>query len=383
VLRALLFAAALSSLQSFLFVHAQEPGQQNQAIPEPVSSAPFPLPTSPRSKTYIRLVRHGCFGACPIYEVTIWGNGWVSYTGNEFVRVRGKAREKISRRAVDSLLRKVNESEFFPLQIHQSSRCITDVPTASVEVGEPGRQRQIEDECIQEPIDELESAIDETVDIQQWVFIRAKELQKQIDGGWDLAEHGKRYAREAVLWDDPEVIKVLVDNGVPVDTQNGDGDTLLLQAVLDNRYKSAKVLLELGANPGIRDNDGTAPSQNAANRSIEMCKLFLTHGAGIDDQDGMGETMLMNAASSPGNLEIVKFLVGSGATLNVRNHNGKTAMGLAQQMRKQFQESMDLTSVPNYPLFLGDPQTARARYATTLHQYEEVVEYLRQHGGIE
>lgn len=357
---------------------------QNSAISLEVSRTPFPSSQALRAKSKIQLVRHGCLGTCPQYSVTAYGNGRVIYEGREEVRVKGRARGKLSQKAVDDLMLKINEMDFFGYQPRPGTGCVTDGPTANITVSEPGRQRTIEDYCLLgNQIKQLENAIDSVVHIQRWVFIDAKELQRQIDRGWDITTHGPKYARQAVEWDDPEVLRVLVRNGVSVETVAYDGESLLQQAVTANRYVSVKTLLELGANPRALNSDGWGPAQNAANRSIEMCRLFLKHGVSINEQDGMGETMLMNAVGSPANFEIVKFLVGLGANLNLRNHAGQTAIGNAQRMRQQFQWSIDATFNPNYPRFFGDPEMARASYAASQREYEKVIEYLRQHGGTE
>lgn len=376
------------ALLLILTVYRGLQAQDAPSVPEPVQndvhspSTPFPSSADFQPNVKIRLVRHGCYGSCAQYSVTVLGNGRVSYEGTDFVRVKGRARAMIADKAVDDLIRRVNDIHFFSFQPQKYQKCVTDGPTASIAVSEPGLERQIDDECVEsKDLEEFEQAIDNAVEIQKWVFINAAELQKQVDRGWDIETQGPEYAQRAIEWDDPKVIRLLVKNGVPVETQNQDGQTLLMQAVLQNRYRSAKVLLELGANPKTRDPDGWGASQNAGHRSVEMCKLFLTHGAGINDQDGTGETMLMNAADSPDNLEIVKFLVSSGAALNLRNQNGETAIGIASRMRHQFQEFVDFTLRPDYPAFLADPEKARAAHVATMHQYEAVIEYLRQHGG--
>jgi uncharacterized protein len=373
---AVLSFAMLGTLQSQ--AHVQD------SVSEPkLTGSPFPSSPDLRSKIKIQLVRHGCLGPCPQYSITVYGNGNVLFEGGEEVRVKGRARSKLSEKAVDDLILKINQIDFFAFQPRHGDKCVTDGATASIVVSEPGREKQISDECIEgREIEDIEAAIDNAVRIQRWVFIDAKELRTQIGRGWDITIHGEEYAGQAIEWNDPEVLRVLVQNGIPVDARNNDGETLLLQAVFKNRYASAKVLLELGANPKAIDLVGSSPSQNAGHRSIEMCKLFLSHGARIDDQDGMGETMLMNAARSTGNFEIVKFLVDSGANVNLRSKNGETAIGVALRMRQQFQESINSTFNPNYQL-LADPEIARANDRSEQKQYENVVQYLRQHGGSE
>lgn len=353
---------------------------------DPVPKPGVPFPSSPqlRTKSKIQLVRHGCYGSCPRYSVTVYGSGKVVYEGTEEVRVKGRVKASVSDKIVDGLMLRVNQMDFFAFQTKHGEKCVTDGPAASITVSEPGRERQISDEClIGQQIEELETAVDKAAQTQRWIFIDAKQLQSEVDEGWDVITHGGEYARQAVEWDDPEVLRVLVKNGVSVETLAYDGESLLQRAVTANRYASVKMLLELGANPRALNPDGWGPAQNAGNRSIEMCKLFLKHGAGLDDQDGLGETMLMNASNLPSNFEIVRFLVESGASLNLRNRDGKTAIGAAMRMKQQIQGSIDATGNPNFSRFFGDPEVARASYVDTQKEYEKVIEYLRKHGGTE
>ena len=93
--------------------------------------------------------------------------------------------------------------------------------------------------------------------------------------------------------------------------------------------------------------------------------------------------MLMNASNLPSNFEVVKFLVESGANLNLRNRDGKTAIGAAMRMKQQIQGSIDATGNPNFSRFFGDPEVARVSYVDTQKEYEKLIEYLRKHGGTE
>jgi len=369
-------------------LHGQNLSTQPAAVQESVRpqippGTPFPSSPELRSKSKIVLVRHGCYGTCPRYTVTLFGNGKTVYEGEDFVRVKGHAKTTTSGKAVDDLLRKVNEMDFFTFQPQLGEKCIEDGPTASITVSEPGRQRTVDDKClVGDAMEELGKAIDTAVHIQQWVFIDANDLQSQIDQGWDVTTRGEGYSQAAVEWDDPEVLRVLVRNGLPIDSRNQDGETLLFRAVLGNRFKSVKVLLELGADPKARDPYGWAPAQNAGSKSIEMCKLFLKYGAGINDQDGAGGTMLINAAGG-GDLEIIKFLLDSGANPNLRRKDGYTAAGLAKEQREQYQSLAESTSAPYYARMFGDPELGRASYMATVRRYEVVMEYLRQRGGKE
>jgi Domain of unknown function (DUF6438) len=44
----------------------------------------------------VKLERTSCFGECPVYSVTIDGRGNVTYDGEQFVRVKGRATGRIS-----------------------------------------------------------------------------------------------------------------------------------------------------------------------------------------------------------------------------------------------------------------------------------------------
>ena len=92
--------------------------------------------------------------------------------------------------------------------------------------------------------------------------------------------------------------------------------------------------------------------------------------------------MLMYA-SWTGNLETVRFLLSSGANVNLRSKEGKTAIAFAQELRQQYQGMVDFTSHQDYPKFLGDPKAARAVYMETVWRCDAVIEYLRQHGADE
>ncbi len=77
----------------------------------------------------------------------------------------------------------------------------------------------------------------------------------------DLNDHGESVLYAATYSNNPDMIKLLVDKGAPLNIQNEDGRTEFFHAafnILFNECDSAmlKILLELGADPSIKDNRG-------------------------------------------------------------------------------------------------------------------------------
>jgi ankyrin repeat protein len=255
-----------------------------------------------------------------------------------------------------------------------------DGPSARITLSEPGRQRTIEDNCLLgNEIDELEAAVDAAVHIQQWVFIDEGELQTQIDQGWEVTVHGEEYAQQALGWDDPGVLRVLIENGLALDSRDRDGQTLLMRAIEANRMKSVRELLEMGADPKALDHQGLAPAPHAGFKGVEVCKLFFKHGVGVNYQDAYGQTMLISAATNR-DLETLKFLIESGANPNFRRRDGYSAIGMAKRERDQYQSLVDATFRPDY---FGNREIERALYTDLVRKCDAVIEYLKEHGGKE
>ncbi len=57
---------------------------------------PFPTIRDP-SSVKITLLRSGCFGTCPSYQVEVHGDGTVLYEGYGYVAVEGQHRDSIPR----------------------------------------------------------------------------------------------------------------------------------------------------------------------------------------------------------------------------------------------------------------------------------------------
>ena len=92
----------------------------------------------------------------------------------------------------------------------------------------------------------------------------------------------------------PEVItQLLLEHGAGPNARNDDGATPLHVASRAGRLKVVERLLELGANLHARDNEGRTPLHAASGMGkVAVAQLLIEHGADPNVQDGQGSTPL-------------------------------------------------------------------------------------------
>jgi ankyrin repeat protein len=100
-------------------------------------------------------------------------------------------------------------------------------------------------------------------------------------------------------------MKVMMEKGAPVDTQNEGGQTPLHKAVAYRRLSAAKFLLDRGANPNAEINakkypfwSGTPLHEAAENGDAKMFDLLVEYGANINAKDAYGRTPVLKAAKT-------------------------------------------------------------------------------------
>lgn len=97
----------------------------------------FPAAPNEIENVRIRLIRAGCYGGCPAYELEINGNGQVRYVGHEHVARAGEHRWTIPRDRVAELLEVIRQADYFNLRGYYAVPAF-HLPTniSSVRVGE-------------------------------------------------------------------------------------------------------------------------------------------------------------------------------------------------------------------------------------------------------
>jgi quinoprotein dehydrogenase-associated probable ABC transporter substrate-binding protein len=148
----------------------------------------------------------------------------------------------------------------------------------------------------------------------------------------DVADRSGWTALMYAAWDDqPTMISMLLAHGARIDAAEHDGLTPLAIAVQNAKAKSARTLIDAGADVNAPvAKGGYSPLMLAAIAgSTEVAAMLIEHGAKVNAVNPAGVTALMIAAA--GNRSaIVGFLLKSGADVNMRSEDGRTALSIAQ-----------------------------------------------------
>ena len=133
---------------------------------------------------------------------------------------------------------------------------------------------------------------------------------------------------EAVKKQDSHTARILLEEGVDVNTPQGDGATALHWAAHWDDVETAEWLVRAGAHVNTTDEHGIAPLWLAStNGSAVMVEMLLNAGANPNSPLPTGETPLMRAART-GNVDAVHTLLAGGADVNAKagNTHGQTAL---------------------------------------------------------
>lgn len=159
----LLLAAGLTLAGCASPVEAPTLGPVPASIPTPVGAA----------TAEITLERTGCLGSCPVYTVTVFGDGRVVYVGEFNVAVTGRHTATVPVAEVEGLLRRFEAANFFALKDGYWAP-ITDHPTRLVTLRLNDREKQVADYAgvqvgMPTSVTELETAIDTVACTARWI----------------------------------------------------------------------------------------------------------------------------------------------------------------------------------------------------------------------
>lgn len=138
-----------------------------------------------------------------------------------------------------------------------------------------------------------------------------------------------------------EVVRILLDGGVCVDTFGGEnGSTALVTAVSEGLEGVARQLLDRDADPNIkgsyydtdfRDWAESHPLEIATSKGSEtLVEMLLEKGADVNDENGVCPALI--SACSEDHEEVVRLLLHHGATVTARNSDQDNALTVASQL---------------------------------------------------
>jgi ankyrin repeat protein len=103
------------------------------------------------------------------------------------------------------------------------------------------------------------------------------------------------------------------------------GGRLLEHALCKRHRPSVKALLDAGADPNTRNEQGVPLLLVAVKGNVDLVNMLLTHGADVNARDPRLQTALHIAALGR-DLECLRILIDHGANINAQTRSGETPL---------------------------------------------------------
>ena len=135
------------------------------------SSAITPVPDNIK-EVVITLERTACYGVCPVYALTIHGDGRVIYEGIRCVKIEGIRTTTISEDEIKQLIVEFQKIDYFSLEGSYEERNATDMPSVYTSLTVNGKTKTVRhyhgDFNAPKKLTELENKIDLVVNSDEW-----------------------------------------------------------------------------------------------------------------------------------------------------------------------------------------------------------------------
>lgn len=125
---------------------------------------------------------------------------------------------------------------------------------------------------------------------------------------------------------------LLLSHGANVNVANSWGGTPLYTAAMRGHTEFIEMLLDHGADPNLATDRGDTPLMRALEENKpDVLRVLLANGAKTDIADPNYGFTLVHAAAILGNIDCLKSLLDSGASINKKDRMGNTPLKLAAQ----------------------------------------------------
>jgi hypothetical protein len=102
-----------------------------------------------KTELSLKMERSGCYGRCPIYDLTIESDGKVTFEGKSWTKIIGKAEDRLSEEKFKKLTDEIEKANFFSFDNaynSESQNCpntVTDHPSVKLYVKLNGKEKNI------------------------------------------------------------------------------------------------------------------------------------------------------------------------------------------------------------------------------------------------
>jgi ankyrin repeat protein/L-ascorbate metabolism protein UlaG (beta-lactamase superfamily) len=178
-----------------------------------------------------------------------------------------------------------------------------------------------------------------------------------------------------------DVVELLIERGANVKRHDLNGMTALHFAAYNGQVDVARILLDHGADPTYQTRSGSTPLHGAAyDGSIPVIELLLDRGADPSIRNDALYTPVLSAAAGPADRDAVELLIERGADVHDRNHQGETSLMMATRAGKLDVAELLLEQGVSVNAFVD------GGHATALHTAAQagsvaVIELLVEHGA--
>jgi len=152
-----------------------------------------------------------------------------------------------------------------------------------------------------------------------------------------VSTDARTFLHAAVSGGDANLVKVAMQYPYEINARSDYGDTPLLLASWMRRLDLVEMLIEVGADVNVADQQGMTPliavvpdDDWPACVDTKLVSFLIEHGANVNAVDEKGETAIFGAAFY-GDFETVKLLTAAGADVTHADQRGRTAISIAAE----------------------------------------------------
>ena len=146
-------------------------------------------------------------------------------------------------------------------------------------------------------------------------------------------EKGQTNLMVAILGKFEKSAKNMIEAGADLSVEGSAGERAIHLAAHNSSKKLVNILINHGADINVKDEHGCSPLWYAAqNGKLDVCKLLINNGAKINIQDKEYTFTPLMIAAQNGNYKIVDLLINNGADKNIETDDGKKAYDIGENM---------------------------------------------------